>query len=303
MPVAHLRPILAALALAPLALAGPAAAQSSATSTDETAPPPVAEPEATAVIATVNGVDVLLGDLILMRSSLPEQFRSMPDQQLYPALVSQAISQVLLAQKGREAGFEDDEIGQLRARAGMRNFLADAYMSRLVAEATTDEALRARYALDYENAEPAQEVRASHILVADKALADDLHAQLADGADFAELAGEHGTDGTKANGGDLGYFERERMVPAFADAAFAAEVGVPTEPVQSDFGWHLILVTDKRDKPIPSFESVRGDIARTIAQEIARAEVEAVMESAEIAYPAEQQNPSAIRREDLLLPN
>ena len=100
------------------------------------------------------------------------------------------------------------------------------------------------------------EVTAKHILVEDKELAEDILAQLKDGADFGELAAEHGTDATASNGGDLGTFGRNMMVPEFEEAAFALEVGELSDVVETQFGYHIILVTDK-NQGIESFEDVK----------------------------------------------
>jgi len=138
--------------------------------------------------------------------------------------------------------------------------------------------------------------------VADKALADDLLAQIEAGADFAELAAEHGTDGTRTRGGDLGWFTQDRMVAPFAEAAFAAEEGVTTAPVETQFGWHLILVTGKRDQPAPAFEDVRAELARDAASAAAETAIEEARAGAEIVLPQTPPAAAGIRRDDLLTP-
>ncbi|SEO69653.1 foldase protein PrsA [Amphibacillus marinus] len=115
-----------------------------------------------------------------------------------------------------------------------------------------------------------KEIEASHILVEDEELANDLYSQLLDGADFAELAEEHSTDpGSAVEGGELGYFSTGSMVAAFEDKAFSLEIDEIGEPVQSDFGWHIIKVTDIRDTEmeVDSLEDSRDAIRSEILEQ------------------------------------
>lgn len=173
-------------------------------------------------------------------------------------------------------------------RQEMRNELLmmeyqEHYMSHLN---ITDEDAREYYDNNPEMFSTNQ-VAASHILVEDEALALDLKAQLDDGADFAELAVAHSTCPSSAQGGDLGYFGRGQMVPEFENAAFAMEVGDISDPVQTQFGWHIILLTDRIDEA-GDFESAKTVIINQLQQEELMAHIESLQESAEIQ-----------RREDL----
>lgn len=150
----------------------------------------------------------------------------------------------------------------------------------------TDEDARAYYDNNLEMF-ASNQVSASHILVEDEALAVDLKAQLDDGADFAELAVAHSTCPSAAQGGDLGYFGRGQMVPEFENAAFAMEVGDISDPVQTQLGWHIILLTDRIDEA-GDFESAKTIIINQLQQEEMMAHIESLQESADIQ-----------RREDL----
>lgn len=281
----------AAATAAALTLAAPAFAQ------DEAAAP-AADPAQ--VVATVDGAEITLGEIILMRRNLPEQYQQLPDGQLYTALVEQAVNQTLMAERGRAEGAEDLPIAAARRAVGERNFLAETAMRAIVEAATDEEALRALYEERYGDAEPTREVKASHILVESEALAEEIKAEIEAGRPFAEAAAEHGTDGTSERGGDLGWFSKERMVEAFAEAAFAAPEGEVVGPVETDFGHHLILVTGSREVPPPSFEEVRQDLAREAAQEAAEAAVAEAREGAEVELTETPPPPGAIRRDDLL---
>ncbi|WP_339950361.1 peptidylprolyl isomerase [uncultured Albimonas sp.] len=261
-------------------------------------------PEATAdmVVATVNGKPVTLAEVIIARASLPQQYQQLPDAQLLPALIDQAVVQTLLAQQAEEAGRGEDPIAALHAEIARKSYLAESEMAKVVADATSEDALRALYEEKAAEMEPTPEIRASHILVEDKALADEIKAELDGGADFAELAGEHGTDGTKERGGDLGWFDEGQMVPAFAEAAFGAEEGAVVGPVETQFGWHLILVTGQREAPVPTFEEMRQQLAQEAARAVATEKVESLRAGADVEMSETMPDASAIRRDDLLSP-
>jgi peptidyl-prolyl cis-trans isomerase C len=118
-----------------------------------------------------------------------------------------------------------------------------------------------------------EEVHARHILVATEGEAKDIEAQLKKGADFAALAKEKSKDPGAAEGGDLGYFTKEQMVPEFAEAAFKLEKGQTSDPVKTQFGWHIIKLEDKRIKPTPTFDQVKGQLQSYVAR---RAQAELV---------------------------
>lgn len=132
----------------------------------------------------------------------------------------------------------------------------------------SEEKLRSGYEAFLRGTPTREEVRARHVLVDDENEARAVVAELEQGADFAELAGRYSKDGG-ANGGDLGYFTREMMVPEFSAAAFALAVGdFSWAPVKTQFGWHVIKVDDRRQAPAPSFEAAKADISRLYAREV-----------------------------------
>ena len=294
-----LAPALAAalIAAAPL----PAQAQETGAAAEAPAAAPVPA-TADTVVAVVNGRDVTLGELIIMRADLPEQYQQAPSEQIMEALLSRVAVETALAAKAKEAGLDQTAHARLRSAIDARSRLAEAQIRTVIAAAATEDAMQAAYEARVADYEPVSEVRASHILVADKALADDLRKQLDDGAAFADLAAEHGTDGTKTQGGDLGWFEKERMVPEFAEAAFAGEEGDVVGPVQTQFGWHLIHVTGKRDRPAPSFEELKAEIGDELANAAAEAEINAARETAVITRPDAQPDADALREDDLIEP-
>ena len=139
--------------------------------------------------------------------------------------------------------------------------LLDEYLEREAKKAATPEAARKLYEETVKAMKPEQEVRARHILVETEDEAKKIAARVKGGEDFAKVAGEVSKDpGSKTDGGDLGCFTKDRMVPPFAEAAFKLEPGQISDPVKSQFGWHVIKVEEKRTKPVPSFEEMKEQV-------------------------------------------
>ena len=252
------------------------------------------------VVLTINGKNITLAEVIAVRQSLPEQYQNLPDEVLFGALVQQLADQQMLADAAETAGLDKDDNVVLSLRNQRRATLADAYMTDALIKGVTEEAIAAAYKAQFESAEPVAEVRASHILVAEEEKAKELKKMLDEGADFAKLAAEHGTDGTKTRGGDLGYFVKEQMVPEFANAAFALEKGTISDPVKSPFGWHLIYLADKRDKPVPPLEQVRDKIVEELSRGVQQKIVTDGRATAEVKQPALAIPPAAVRMDNLL---
>ncbi|MEM6358208.1 MAG: peptidylprolyl isomerase [Pseudomonadota bacterium] len=302
------RTALAALLIAGLLPAGFALAQdqSEAEAEAQTEAEAPAEGEAAPpasaldVVATVGEKSIRLGDVITLRRGLPQQYQQLPDEILGRGLIDQLIDQTLLAEKAVEEGVDERASVKFQIENQMRAVLAEAYMRAAVEERVDEDAIRAEYDARYAEAEPETEVRAAHILVESEELAKTIRQELDDGADFAELAAEHGTDGTAQRGGDLGYFVKADMVQPFAEAAFEIEPGNVGGPVQTQFGWHLIKVEDKRPRAAPPFEAVAGDIAQELVQDAQRAVVAELREGADVTVTEPGPPAGAFRDDDLL---
>ncbi|MEO0428321.1 MAG: peptidylprolyl isomerase [Pseudomonadota bacterium] len=280
---------------------GEAAAEAEA-QTEAEAPAEEAATPASAldVVATVGEKSIRLGDVITLRRGLPQQYQQLPDEILGRGLIDQLIDQTLLAEKAVEEGVDERASVKFQIENQMRAVLAEAYMRAAVEERVDEDAIRAEYDARYAEAGPETEVRAAHILVESEELAKTIREELDGGADFAELAAEHGTDGTAQRGGDLGYFVKADMVQPFAEAAFEIEPGNVGGPVQTQFGWHLIKVEDKRPRAAPPFEAVAGDIAQELVQDAQRAVVAELREGADVTVTEPGPPAGAFRDDDLL---
>jgi peptidyl-prolyl cis-trans isomerase C len=193
---------------------------------------------------------------------------------VFPVLVDRLIDLKLLSGAADNADLENDPEVEERVAELKRNVVRDVYLERYIHEAVTEEEIRAAYDEYLEQNPPRPEIKARHILVETREEAEDAIGSLDAGADFAELASDLSVGPSAAQGGDLGWFGEGRMVEAFSDAAFALEVGEYTkEPVETQFGWHIIKLDDRREIEPNSFEDMEEELRQTLA----RAEVEELL--------------------------
>lgn len=249
-------------------------------------------PTADTVVATVNGTAITLGHMIVAREALPEQYKALPADVLFKGILDQLVQQTALEQsmegkltRGDTLRLDNDKRGYVSARA----------LESVVLGAVTDEALQAAYDARFKDAAPQTEYSAAHILVEDEAKAKDLLAQLEAGADFAELAKVNSTDtGSGANGGELGWFGLGMMVKPFEDAVVGAEVGKVVGPVQTDFGFHLILVRETRLASLPTLDDIRDELATEIERQAIDAHVSAITSAATVERPGAGIDPAVL---------
>lgn len=229
------------------------------------------------VLATVDGTEIHRSDVEAARARLPEQYRQLPPQVLEEALVQRLVDEELLRREAERRGLADDPEVKAELERARATILRAILMERIVREATTEEKLRAAYGERVKDpAAKRSEAKLRHILVQSEDEARAVIAELEHGADFAELAKQRSTGPSAAQGGDLGWVAEDRLVPEFARAAFALEPGSFTkEPVQTRFGWHVILMEERREG-VPSFEEMRPELEQQLAEAALRREVEAL---------------------------
>ena len=220
------------------------------------------------LLARVNGREIRWADIEKSVKGLPEDIRSQLET-IFPALLQRLIDVQLLIWAAREDGLaEDAEVRRLVSEYEDR-VLSDTLIRRRVADRVTEDMLRARYDAHVEGLAARAEVWARHILLDSEVRARDVIAALDAGADFAELARARSLGPTAEQGGDLDYFTRDNMIPGFAAAAFALEVGqYSPDPVQTEFGWHVIKIEDRRAEGAASFEEIREDLRDSTIREL-----------------------------------
>lgn len=285
-----------ALAACPLALA----AQETASENTETEEVTQIEPTADTVVATVNGTDITLGHLILIRATLPPEYQGLGDDVLFDGILDQLIQQTAVAKAGEA---EDSLRLRLALENERRSILAAEALQAVADEAVTDEDVQAAYQEQYLDVPVDQEYNASHILVDTEDEAKALVADLAGGADFAELAREKSTGPSGPNGGQLGWFGKGAMVPPFEAAVVALEAGTVSDPVQTQFGWHVIRLNEVRDMARESLDAVRDELTAQLQDRAVRAYVDAEAATATVTRidPATIDK-SLISRTELLEP-
>jgi peptidyl-prolyl cis-trans isomerase C len=279
---------------AALLATAPAMAQETATEAPAFTTP--ADVSADTVVATVGDTAITLGNMIVLRNTLPQEYLSLPDDVLYKGILDQLVQQEALVQSLGEPTTSD----RLRVENDRRGYLSNVALLAAVAGAVTDEALQAAYDAKYANAPVATEYNAAHILVATREEADAIKAELDAGAEFATLASERSTDGAAANGGDLGWFGVGMMVAPFEEAVLAMEPGTISGPVQTDFGWHLIQLKETRPAALPTLDEVREELAAEIEQKAVADHVAAIEAAATIARPGDGFDPAIIKDAALL---
>ena len=215
-----------------------------------------------------------LADIEAAQQSLPQEAQKMPLAQIYPMLLDRMVDGMLVAEAGRKEHLDQSPQVQRRFKLLQDRLIQQAYIEQLLKSTETDAQLKAGYQKYIQEKPAREEVHARHILVKTQAEAQSVIDQLNKGADFAALAKKYSTDPAAASGGDLGYFSRDDMVPAFSAAAFALQPGQYTKtPVKTEFGWHVILVVDRRTKQPPSFEEAREQVSHMLARDLIEAKV------------------------------
>lgn len=213
------------------------------------------------VIARIDGIEITEGELALAGEDLAERIAQVPAAQRRDYLVGYLADLKVGARAAERAKLAETPDFALRMAYFRQKVLMDEFISRQSKTAATPEAARKLFDDTMKTLKPEEEVRARHILVEKEDEAKAALARVRKGEDFARVAAELSRDpGSGKEGGDLGYFTQDRMVPQFAAMAFQLKVGDVSEPVQTQFGWHVIKVEDKRSKPLPKFEDVKAEI-------------------------------------------
>jgi peptidyl-prolyl cis-trans isomerase C len=225
-------------------------------------------PAADPVVAKVDGVDIHESDVALAEEELGA---SLPQDATPEArrnyLVTHLVDMILLSRAAEEQGLSGSDDFKRRFAAMRTKLLAGLMLRQVAQKSVNEEAMHKVYDDAIKQMGDEQEVRARHILVETEDQAKAIQADLKKGADFAELAKQKSKDPAAADGGDLGYFTKDQMVPEFADVAFKLDKGQVSDPVKTAFGWHIIKVEDKRKKPVPTFDQVKDQLATVVVQQ------------------------------------
>ena len=248
------------------------------------------ETNLTTVVATVNGTKLTLAHMLDIKRQLPQQYKSLEDSVLFNGIIEQLIQQQLLASSVETppswlpTAMENQE----------RNLLSTIVIDDIRAGALSETALQSAYEAKFPAGSGEEEYQASHILLETEDKARELLKLLDEGADFATLAQEHSTGPSGPRGGDLGWFGKGQMVPDFENAVLSLTPGTYAGPVQTQFGYHLILLTDRRVMARPSLEEVRGELEVELQNDAVETHLRALMDDADITLSSDGIDPSVL---------
>ncbi len=249
------------------------------------------------VVAKVGDTEITVGQLIIARAQLPQQYSQFPNEALFDGLIEQLIQQQLLADALEEvpSGIE------YTLQNERRSLMAGEVVNVISAEAVTDEAIQAAYDAAFADVEEVNEFNASHLLVATEEEALAAKARLDEGAAFADVARDVSTGPTGPNGGNLGWFAPGAMVPEFEEVISNLEVGAVSDPFETQFGWHVATLNETRVQPQPTLEQMRNQLANDIQEAAITARLDELAAAQEVVKPAAGDfDPNIIDRLELI---
>jgi peptidyl-prolyl cis-trans isomerase C len=249
---------------------------------------PVRAEDANPLLAKVNGQEIRKSDVALAEEELGPSLSQMDPATKDENVLSFLIDMKIVSKAAEDKKVQDGEDFKKRLAFTRNRLLMDSLLAQEGKTATTDEAMKKVYEEASKQIAGEQEVRARHILVETEDDAKAVKAELDKGADFAELAKKKSKDPGSADGGDLGFFTKEQMVPEFSKVAFSLEPGKISDPVKSQFGWHIIKVEEKRNRKPPEFDQVKSQIETYVTRKaqadyVAKLRAEAKIERTEAA--------------------
>ena len=249
------------------------------------------------VIATVGDTEITLGQMIITRAQLPQQYAQLGDDVLFEGILDQLIQQQILADALTDVPGRVDYAVQNERRS----LMAGEVINDITNSATTEDAIRAAYDARYAESTPATEYNASHLLVETEEEALAAKTRITDGEDFADVARDVSTGPTGPNGGNLGWFGAGQMVPEFEATTIALSVGDVSDPVKTQFGWHVVTLLETRNQDIPTLDEVRQEISGEIQEAAIQARLTELSEAAAVVKPeAGAFDPSLLSNLDLL---
>lgn len=220
------------------------------------------------VVAIVNGKKFTYSEVMKGKDLLPKQYRSLPEDKLFPILLNQAIDTFLVDAASATSGIADKADTKEAIAKATKDIIAQAYILNNVKAVVTDAAVKAKCDEIIKAFKPEKEVHLFHILVEAEDVAKSIIKALKGGTDFAKLAQTKSKDTTANKGGDLGFFRKGELPKELAEAAFSLKAGAYSEtPIKTDFGWHVLKVKESRDAKPPKCEEISNDIKSVLTQE------------------------------------
>src|SRR5690242_207545 len=254
---------------------------------------PVHAEDANPVLAKVNGTEIRKSDVAMAEEELGPSLAQMDPATKDDNVLSFLIDMKIVAKAAEDKKVQDSEDFKRRLAFARNRLLMDSLLASEGKAATTDDAMKKVYEEASKQIAGEQEVRARHILVESEDEAKAIEAELKKGGDFAELAKKKSKDPGSSDGGDLGFFTKDQMVPEFSNVAFSLDPGKISDPVKTQFGWHIIKVEEKRNRKPPGFDQVKGQIETYVTRKAQADYVTKLREAAKIERTADASKDAA----------
>jgi peptidyl-prolyl cis-trans isomerase C len=235
-------------------------------------------------VATVNGMAITYDDISMAEDELIGLVGQLPERQRFETLVGYMVDRILAAEAARDAGLENTPEVAKRNDFMKQKALQDVFVGQKLMQRVSEERVASYYQVNIVAGPKQEEVRARHILLDTREEAEAVIAAVKNGGDFIELAKSSSKGPSGAGGGDLGYFDKDAMVAPFSEAAFKLKKGKISEPVKTQFGWHVIKLEDRRSKPTPPLDEVRDQIYQILISEARREIYNEMREGADVQF-------------------
>ncbi|HEY0214236.1 MAG TPA: peptidylprolyl isomerase [Paenirhodobacter sp.] len=248
--------------------------------------------KADTVVATVDGQNVTLGQMITVREGLPPEYLQLPDDVLFNGILDQLVQQTALSKLGEGMKTKKDDIALEVER---RAYLAGIVLDKAAADGASDAALQTAYDEKYAKAAPGVEYHAAHIIVATEDEAKAVKADIDGGKDFAEEAKAKSQDGAAQNGGDLGWFTLDKMVPEFSEVIAKMQPGDVVGPIQTQYGWHVVKLFESRPAKTPALDEVRDQLSTELRQTAVQNRVTETLTAAKVVKDTDGIDPAVLK--------
>ncbi|MGB0635219.1 MAG: peptidylprolyl isomerase [Paracoccaceae bacterium] len=260
-------------------------------------PSNVISQDANTILATVGETKITLGHVIALQSRLTTQYKNLDDSTLFNGILDQLIQQAVVAENVKKQNFSEIKY---EYENQIRTYLANLYIEKITLRKLSETRIKEFYESQYKISAADKEFNASHILLETEPEASEVQSMLKANKDFSELAKTRSTGPSGPSGGNLGWFSKGMMVPPFEKAVLGLKVGEISDPIQTQFGWHIIKLIDVREKAIPSLEEVRPKIEQSLRQKDVKTEIQNLTSKTEVIRSEISINPSIIRNIELI---
>ena len=260
-------------------------------------PSNVISQDANTILATVGETKITLGHVIALQSRLTTQYKNLDDSTLFSGILDQLIQQAVVAENVKKRNFSEIKY---EYENQVRTYLANLHIEKITLRKLSETRIKEFYESQYKESRSSKEFNASHILLETESEALEVQNMLRESKEFSELAKARSTGPSGPNGGNLGWFSKGMMVPPFEKAVLVLKVGEISDPIQTQYGWHIIKLVDVREKAIPTLDEARSEIEQALRQEDIKIEIQSLTSKTKVIRSEISIDPSIIRNTELI---